>query len=308
MQERKVSTLPLLRKNGKVAGMYLWSDVSRIYRDSEQFNVDENRQLRVAAAVSTGSDTLERVDKIKKYLDVVVIDTADGDSYYAFQTLRDIKTSFPDLDVVVGNISDGESARLLAEAGANGIKVGQGPGSICTTRRETGIGTPQVTAIYNAVKELGPKYANIPICADGGISDHGDIAIAMATGASTVMMGRMLAGTKEAPGVIITRNGNRYKFYRGMGSKSALMDNAASRQRYDVKGTGLILAEGIEALVPYEGEVSDVLDLCTQALLKSMRYAKAPDLDDFRNRARFLHITNAGLRESHPHDVEITQQ
>jgi IMP dehydrogenase len=305
MQDGKFSTLPLLNDDGTVEGLYLFSDVSRIYRHSVQYNVDGNGQLRTAAAVSTGESALERVEAMAKYLDVVVIDTADGDSFYAFQTLKDIKESFPDLDVVVGNVSEGSSARELAEAGADGIKVGQGPGSICSTRRETGIGMPQVTAVYECARALGEDFAAVPICADGGIREHGDIPIALAAGAHSVMMGKMLAGTKESPGKVIVRSdGSRVKEYRGMGSGSALRDNAASRERYGASGKGLFLPEGVEAQVPFEGTAQEVLGLCILALRKSMRYVKAPDLEYHRNNTLFRRITNAGLRESHPHDVE----
>jgi len=292
-----------LDEDGTVRGLYLFSDVSRIFRDAVQYNVDENGQLRTGAAVSTGLDTLKRVEALSEYLDVVVIDTADGDSYYAFETLKKIRTAFPDLDIVVGNVSEGRSARELAEAGANGIKVGQGPGSICTTRRETGIGTPQVTAVYECVKALGKDFAHIPVCADGGIKDHGDIPIAFAAGTQSVMMGRMLAGTEEAPGEIITRrDGSRFKIYRGMGSKSALEMNLASRERYGANGD-IFLAEGVEAPVPLDGKVEDVLKLCLLALCKGMSYVKAPDLAAHRYGTLFTRITNAGLVESHPHNV-----
>lgn len=308
MQKKKINTLPLLN-DGTVEGLYLFRDVSRIYRAVGQYNVDPEGSLRSAAAVSTGKDTLERIERIRKYLDVVVIDTADGDSYFAFKTLQEIKAVYPDLDVVVGNISDGSSARQLAEAGADGIKVGQGPGSICTTRRETGIGMPQVTAVYECVKALGKDFAHIPVCADGGIKDHGDIPIAFAAGAHSVMMGRMLAGTKEAPGEVLQRrDGSRVKVYRGMGSPSALQENAASRERYGATDSNIFLAEGVEAQVPYEGKIDEVLGLCALALRKSMRYVKAPDITYMREQTRLFRITNAGLRESHPHDIDIIKQ
>lgn len=306
MQKKKITTLPILSEDGQVEGMYLFSDVSRIFRDSVQYNVDADGRLRTAAAVSTGPSAIERIEGMQKYLDVVVLDTADGDSYYAFKTLKEIKDTFPHLDVVVGNISEGASARELAEAGADGIKVGQGPGSICTTRRETGIGMPQVTAIYETVKALGKDFAHIPVCADGGIKNHGDISIAFAAGAHSVMMGRMLAGTKEAPGEVVTRrDGSKWKLYRGMGSPSALMENAASRERYGATGTKVFLAEGVESQVPFEGYVEDVLGLCIQALRKSMRYVKAPDIEHHRNKTRLFRITNQGLNESHPHSVDV---
>lgn len=309
MTSHKINTLPLLNDDGSVGGLYVFSDVSRIHSDAGQYNVDAKGQLRVAVAVSTGKNVLERVDALSKYADVIVIDTADGDSYYAFKTLEDIKSNYPEIDVVVGNISDGASARELAEAGADGIKVGQGPGSICSTRRETGIGMPQVTAVYESVKALGDKYADVPVCADGGIKDHGDIPIAFAAGAHSVMMGRMLAGTKEAPGEIITRkDGSRVKVYRGMGSADALQANSASRERYGVSDSGIFLAEGVVSQVPYEGTIVDVLGVCALALRKGMRYVKAPDLTYHRENTRFTRITNAGLRESHPHDVEVITQ
>lgn len=308
MMEHKINTLPLVNEHGVVGGLYLWSDVKRNVREADEYNVDSNRQLRVAAAVSTGPNTLERVEALDKYADVIVIDTADGDSYYAFQTLKAIKEKFPDAEVVVGNISDGASARELAVAGANGIKVGQGPGSICTTRRETGIGMPQVTAVHDCVKALGKKFAHIPVCADGGIKDHGDIPIAFAAGAHSVMMGRKLAGTKEAPGQVVTlKDGSRVKVYRGMGSPSALLANESSRERYEATG-GQFLPEGVESYVPYEGDVKDVLGLCTLALRKGMRYVKAPDLESHRENTLLRRITGSGLRESHPHDVDIITQ
>jgi IMP dehydrogenase len=307
MQSEKRNTLPLLKDDGTVGGLYVFSDVSRIHRNIDHYNVDGNGQLISAAAVSTispTSDTMERIGALEKYLDVVVLDTADGDSFYAFQTLDAIKADYPDLDIVVGNVSEGASARELAEHGADGIKVGQGPGSICTTRRETGIGMPQVTAVHDSIKALGKDFADVPVCADGGIAQQGDIAIAFAAGAHSVMMGRMLAGTKEAPGELFTRSdGSVWKRYRGMGSQEALQDNAASRERYGAQG-GVFLPEGVSAQVGYEGPVEGVLSLCVLALRKSMRYVKAPDLTYLRESTNLRRITNAGLRESHPHDVD----
>jgi IMP dehydrogenase len=309
MVKNKKKTLPLLDEQEKIAGLYVFSDVSRIVRgDAAQYNVDSRGRLRVAAAVPTGREAVERVEEMMgatgQFLDVVVIDTADGDSYYAFKTLEMIKNEFPDLDVVIGNISEGESAKELAEAGADGIKVGQGPGSICTTRIETGIGMPQVTAVYESVRAV-EKYG-VPICADGGIRNHGDISFAIAAGAHSVMMGSVLAGTKETPGeIIVLDSGARVKVYRGMGSPSAMRDSAASRKRYDENGIGESLAEGVESHVPYKGSVVEIVDLCVKALRKSMKYVKAPDIESHRQNTRFRRITNAGLNESHPHDVKV---
>jgi IMP dehydrogenase len=307
MQKNKLTMLPLLNDRRELKGMYLWSDVARNINAADKYNVDENGQLYAVAAVSTGPETMERVEALSDYADGIVIDTADGDSSYMFKTLKAIKQKYPDLDVIVGNISDGASARELAKYGADGIKVGQGPGSICTTRRETGIGMPQVSAVHACVRALGRKYRHIPVCADGGITNYGDIPIAIAAGASSVMMGKMFAGTDESPGILITRTRDgvttRGKIYMGMGSERALRENKASRERYGVD-SGVFLAEGIEAFVPYAGSVEDVLKLCSDGLRKGMRYAKAPTLDYHRKNTLLKRITHAGLRESHPHDVE----
>lgn len=271
-----------------------------------QYNLDENGRLIVAAAVPTNEGALERIEAMKGYVDVVVIDSAQGDSKFAFDTLRRIKETYPHLDVVVGNISSAESAKALADAGADGIKVGQGPGSICTTRVETGIGSPQVSVVYECVRAI--RGMDIPVCADGGIVDRGDISLAIAAGAHTVMMGSQLAGTKESPGEITTYDGKMVKLYRGMGSPSALRDSDASRKRYGAdKSHGTPLAEGVEAYVAYKGQAADVLDQIVKALRKSMSYVGSATIEDHRTKTRFLRVTNAGMRESRPHDVTVIQ-
>lgn len=307
MLKNKKKMLPLLNDDGTVAGLYVFSDVNRIVRgNSGRYNVDSNGRLRVAAAIPTDEEGLKRVQKMRKYLDVVVIDTAQGDSKFSFIALRRLKEEFPDLDVVVGNVSTGQSAKRLAEEGADGIKVGQGPGSICTTRTETGIGCPQVTAVYECVQAVKSTGKNVPVCADGGIKDPGDISLAIAAGASSVMMGSMLAGTKEAPGDLIElETGARVKLYRGMGSPSAMRQSEASRKRYGVEGSGVPLAEGVESYVPYRGPVVEVLDRYTKALRKSMSYVGSSDITTHQTDTRFLRITNAGIRESRPHDVKV---
>ncbi|MDB5186032.1 MAG: dehydrogenase [Candidatus Saccharibacteria bacterium] len=312
MREHKKKTLPIIEKDGTLGGMYVFSDVKRIAEGNpDQYNLDENGSLRVAAAVPTDDGALERVRLMHKYVDVVVIDTAQGDSDFAVDTLKKLKAEFPDIDVVVGNISEGASARALAEAGADGIKVGQGPGSICTTRTETGIGCPQVTAVYECARAVREAGYNIPVCADGGIKDPGDISIAIAAGADSVMMGGRLAGTKEAPGQILElEDGSRVKLYRGMGSPSALRDSAASRKRYGITEgvVGKPLAEGVESYVPYKGEVFNVLDRFMKALRKSMSYVGAPDIAAHQKNTMFWRITGSGLRESHPHDVRVVSR
>lgn len=308
MKRHKKKTIPLIKADGTIDGMYVLSDVKRItLGNPDQYNVDAKGRLRVAAAVpSKAQVAVERVKAMGRYLDVVVVDTADGDSFHAFDTLEALKEEFPELDVVVGNITDGFSAKELAEAGADGIKVGQGGGSICSTRPETGIGMPQVTAVYECAKAVEPY--GIPVCSDGGIRNRGDVPIAIAAGARSVMMGLMLAGTMETPGELITlENGSRFKKYRGMASASALRDSADSRG-YGDGSSGDPLPEGVETLVPYKGPVLDTIDLCIKALRKSMRYVKAPDIEWHRHNARFVRITNAGLNESHPHDIIVSSR
>lgn len=305
MSKAKKKTLPLLNKDGTLAALYLFSDVARIVLDnSGQYNVDSHGRLLVGAAVPSDSEALRRVKAMRPHLDVVVIDSAQGDSKYALATLKQLKKAFPKLDVVVGNISSAKSAKALAEAGADGIKVGQGPGSICTTRIETGIGCPQVTAVYRCARAVS-RY-DIPICADGGIKERGDISIAFAAGAHSIMMGGMLAGTNEAPGELIRlEDGRVVKLYRGMGSAGALRDSAASRKRYGVENDAKPLAEGVESYVPYKGSVKEIVKLGIQALRKSMSYAGSGNIDQHRCNADLIRITNSGMNESRPHSVSV---
>jgi len=301
MKDAKKKTLPLIDKDGRVTGLYVFADARRLVEGNpDKYNLDKNGRLIVGAAVPTDEEALTRIEGMLQYLDVAVIDSAQGDSKFAFQTLKSIKEQFPNLDVVVGNISAAESATLLEDAGADGIKVGQGPGSICTTRVVTGIGCPQVTAVWECSKGV-----NVPVCADGGITNPGDISIAIAAGASSVMMGRVLAGTDESPGQIITREGKQYVFFRGMGSPSAIRDSAASQKRYGAEeGQAPPLSEGVETYVPYVGSVGVVVDNNARALRKSMSYCGAPDIETHKTKTGLFRITNAGLRESHPHDIE----
>ncbi|HET8991949.1 MAG TPA: IMP dehydrogenase [Candidatus Saccharimonadales bacterium] len=305
MKKYKCNMLPLVKEDGSLAGLYLWSDVKRTMLDVANFNVDENGNLRVGAAVTTGLEGIERMEALDKYADVFVLDTADGDSYYMFQTLREAKKN-PNItaDIVVGNITSGLSAVELAKAGADGFRVGQGGGSICTTRPETGIGTPQVTAGYRVVRALGGKFAHLPVCSDGGISKHGHISIAIAAGANTVMLGNMLAGTDQAPGEVVIENGQRKKLYIGMGSALAISQNEVSRKRYD-NGGGLINPEGVPAYVPYKGDAETVIKLAVASLRKSLRYVKAPNLDYHRRNTMFTRSSENGVRESNPHDVQV---
>ncbi len=306
MVRHNVKTLPIIDEEGFVLGMYIFSDVDRIFHDHGSYNVDSAGRLLVAAAIPTRGDVMERVAALNKYTDAFVIDTADGDADHVFELLEKLKNKYGQTDFAVGNISEGESALELARSGADGVKVGQGPGAICTTRRETGIGMPQVTAVWSCIKALRDEFPEVPVIADGGISEHGDIPIAIAAGANAVMMGKKLAGTQEAPGPVFKRSdGSLYKEFWGMGSKRELLRNAQARDRYGSHNGKIPLPEGIEARIPYEGSLEDVLTLCVQALEKGMRYAKSPSLNDHRLNARLKRISSAGLRESHPHDVEI---
>ncbi len=306
MIKEQKKALPVTDDQKKVVGLYVFSDVSRIVTGgSSKFNLDDNGQLRVGAAIGTGDDAIRRVELLlQKHVDVVVIDTAHGDSKPVYDTLREIKRQF-DIDVVVGNISQGRSAKRLLDAGADGIKVGQGPGSICTTRPVSGIGCPQVTAIYRA--EKATRGANVPICADGGLEYSGDIPIAIGAGASSVMMGKMLAGTDESPGEVIFRDGKKWFTYRGMGSIGAMEEHAASRARYRVTEGKPLVAEGVEALVEAKGPLALVMAQYEGGLQKGMGYVGASSIRELQTSADFDRISPAGQAESHTR-VQITRE
>jgi len=309
MQRSKKSVLPLVDGNRRLKGMYVFSDVQRILKGSSNVNTDQNGRLRVAAAVGTGRRAYNRVARlIEKNVDVIVIDTAHGDSEPVFQTLKYIKRKYPDQEVVVGNVSEGESCTRLISAGADGIKVGQGPGSICTTRIIAGIGSPQCTAVYMCVKAAAGT--GVPIIADGGLKTSGDIPIILGLGASCVMLGGMLAGTDEAPGETLFYNGARVKRYRGMGSLSAMKKNRGARERYlqgDVEQRNRLVPEGIEGNVRYKGPLEDVLHQYLGGLRAGMGYVGAASIRELHDKARYFLITQNGLAESHPHDVNITE-
>ncbi|MEE4109882.1 MAG: IMP dehydrogenase, partial [Halieaceae bacterium] len=268
-------------------------------------------RLRVGASVGTSPDTEERVAAlVEAGVDVLVVDTAHGHSRNVLQRVAAIKAAFPDLQVIGGNIATGDAALALAEAGADGVKVGIGPGSICTTRVVTGIGVPQVTAIADAVAALAGKH-DIPVIADGGIRFSGDIAKAIAAGAHAVMMGSMFAGTEEAPGEVELYQGRTYKSYRGMGSLSAMAGKQGSSDRYfqdSSQGTEKLVPEGIEGRVPYKGSVSAIIHQLMGGLRSAMGYTGSPDIETMRSRPRFVRVSAAGMTESHVHDVSITKE
>ncbi len=309
LREKRKKVLPLLRENGTLAGMYVLSDVKRlIIGGKTPYNVDKAGHLIVGAAIGTGEAELLRAQMlIEVGCDVLVIDTAHGDSKNVYETLRELKRSYPGCDVVVGNVSEGESAKRLAKAGADGIKVGQGPGSICTTRIVAGIGCPQVTAIYNCAKAV--RGMGIPICADGGIRYSGDITIAIGAGADSVMLGKTLAGTTETPGLIQETSKGRIKSYRGMGSLAAMQASKASRERYLQGETSKekLVPEGVSSVVLYQGDVADVLHKQIGGLRAGMGYVGAGSIKELQEKADFHRISGSGLAESHPHDIIITE-
>ncbi|MGC9599393.1 MAG: IMP dehydrogenase [Minisyncoccia bacterium] len=306
MLKAKKKVLPLVNR-GNLVGMYLFSDLKRIKSGrSGKYNVDSHGRLRVAAAVGVNDDAMERAEALKGFADVLVIDTAHGDSKDVIQTIKALKKAYR-VDVVAGNISRGESAKRLVAAGADGVKVGQGPGSICTTRIVAGIGCPQVTATYEVAKAL--EKTDVPICADGGIENSGDIPIAIGAGAHSVMLGKLLAGTKEAPGEVDFRFETPMKRYRGMGSLSAMEESRSSRERYREANTAKdrFVPEGVEGLVPYVGELETVMHQYVGGLQKGMGYVGARTIEELRSNAEFIRISAAGIKESHPHGVRIVR-
>ncbi|WP_151634887.1 IMP dehydrogenase [Noviherbaspirillum aerium] len=269
---------------------------------------DEHGKLRVGAAVGVGADNDERIDLlVKAGVDVIVVDTAHGHSKGVLDRVRWVKNNYPQVDVIGGNIATAAAAIALAEHGADGVKVGIGPGSICTTRIVAGVGVPQITAISNVSEAL--KGTNIPCIADGGIRFSGDIAKALAAGASSVMMGSMFAGTEEAPGEVILFQGRSYKSYRGMGSLGAMAEGSADRYFQDsANNADKLVPEGIEGRVPYKGSVLAILYQLVGGVRSSMGYCGCASIDEFREKAEFVEITSAGMRESHVHDVQITKE
>jgi IMP dehydrogenase len=272
---------------------------------------DSFGRLRVGASVGTSPDTEERVEAlVAAGVDVLVVDTAHGHSRNVIERVRMIKRAYPDMQVIGGNVATGEAALALAEAGVDGVKVGIGPGSICTTRIVTGVGVPQVSAIAEAVAALSGKH-DVPVIADGGIRFSGDVAKAIAAGAHAVMMGSMFAGTEEAPGEVELYQGRTYKSYRGMGSLGAMSGKQGSSDRYfqdSSQGVEKLVPEGIEGRVPYKGPASAIIHQLMGGLRSSMGYTGSPDIEVMRTRPKFVRVSAAGMSESHVHDVSITKE
>ena len=308
LQENKIEKLPVVDKSNHLVGLITYKDITKA-KDKPMACKDEKGRLRVAAGVGVTVDTMERASAlVEAGVDAIVIDTAHGHSQGVIGKLRDVKIAFPNLDVVVGNIATGEAAKFLVENGADAVKVGIGPGSICTTRVVAGVGVPQLSAIYDVYSAL--KDTNVPLIADGGLRYSGDVVKALAAGGSCVMIGSLVAGTEESPGDTIIFNGRKFKSYRGMGSLEAMEQKNGSRDRYfqgDISDNKKLVPEGIAGRVPYKGTVQEVVYQLVGGLRSGMGYCGAASIEKLHN-ARFTRITNAGVMESHPHDIAITSE
>ncbi|WAH37020.1 IMP dehydrogenase [Alicyclobacillus dauci] len=305
LRKHKIEKLPLVDRDGNLRGLITIKDIEKARRFPNSAK-DTHGRLLVGGAVTVSQGFLDRVEAlVNAQADVIVIDTAHGHSEGVLQGIRDARQKFPDIQIIAGNVATGDGAQALIDAGVNAVKVGIGPGSICTTRVVAGVGVPQVTAIYNCATVA--RKAGIPVIADGGIKYSGDIVKAIAAGASTVMIGSLLAGTEESPGEIEIYQGRQFKVYRGMGSIGAM--KAGSSDRYFQGGEAKkLVPEGIEGRVAYRGPVSEILYQMVGGLRSGMGYAGANNIQKLQDESQLIRITAAGLRESHPHDVQITKE
>ena len=306
LQENKIEKLPVVDKDNHLIGLITYKDITKA-KDKPMACKDDKGRLRVAAGVGVTIDTLERMQAlVNAGADAIVIDTAHGHARGVVEKLREAKASFPNIDIVVGNIATGEAAKMLVENGADAVKVGIGPGSICTTRVVAGVGVPQLSAVYDVYQAL--QGTGVPLIADGGLRYSGDIVKALAAGGSCVMVGSLVAGTEESPGDTIIYNGRKFKSYRGMGSLEAM--EHGSKDRYfqaDTKDTKKLVPEGIAGRVPYKGTVQEVIYQMVGGLRSGMGYCGAATIEQLHH-AKFTRITNAGVNESHPHDITITSE
>ena len=304
--QNKIEKLPVVDAGGRLIGLLTYKDITKVQANPNAAKDDKGR-LRVAAGVGVTYNTMERVGALAEaQADVIVIDTAHGHSKGVIDMLRRVKKEYPDLEVVVGNIATGEAAKMLVAAGADGVKVGIGPGSICTTRVIAGVGVPQLSAIYDVAKSVAGS--GVPVIADGGLRYSGDIVKAIAAGADAVMAGSLLAGVEESPGETIIYNGRKFKSYRGMGSLEAMQHGSKDRYFQDMEDdVKKLVPEGIAARVPYKGTLAEVVYQMVGGLRAGMGYCGAKDIEALKN-ARFIRITNSGMLESHPHDVSITRE
>ncbi len=308
LQENKIEKLPVIDKNNRLVGLITYKDITKA-KDKPMACKDEKGRLRVAAGVGVTADTMERVTAlVEAGVDAIVIDTAHGHSKGVVEKLKQVKASFPKVDVVVGNVATGAAAKYLVDNGADAVKVGIGPGSICTTRVVAGVGVPQLSAVYDVYTAL--KGTGVPLIADGGLRYSGDIVKALAAGGSSVMIGSLVAGTEESPGETIIFNGRKFKSYRGMGSLEAMEQKNGSRDRYfqnDISDAKKLVPEGIAGRVPYKGTVQEVIYQLTGGLRSGMGYCGSNSIERLHG-AKFTRITNAGVMESHPHDIAITSE
>lgn len=306
LQENKIEKLPVVDKHGRLVGLITYKDITKA-KDKPMASKDDKGRLRVAAGVGVTVDTMQRMEAlIHAGADAIVIDTAHGHSKFVIDKLREAKASFTGVDIVVGNVATGDAARMLAEAGADAVKVGIGPGSICTTRVVAGVGVPQLSAVYDVASAL--QGTGVPLIADGGLRYSGDIVKALAAGGYSVMIGSLVAGCEESPGETIIFNGRKFKTYRGMGSLEA-MENG-SKDRYFQSGVAEVkklVPEGIAGRVPFKGSVQEVIYQMVGGLRSGMGYCGAATIEDLHH-AKFTRITNAGVLESHPHDITITSE
>ncbi|MFH0842656.1 MAG: IMP dehydrogenase [Bacteroidota bacterium] len=307
LRKHKVEKLPMIDENGKLVGLITYKDITKT-KDRPNSCKDEKGRLRVAAAIGIAADTAERVAAlITAGVDALVIDTAHAHSRNVIRILKEVKKNYPDAQVVVGNIATAEAAKKLISEGADAIKVGIGPGSICTTRVIAGVGIPQLSAIYNVAKAA--EGSGIPVIADGGIRYSGDIIKAIAAGADSIMAGSIFAGVEESPGETIIFNGRKFKAYRGMGSIEAMQQGSKDRYFQDMEDDiQKLVPEGIAARVPYKGTLSEVIYQMTGGLRAGMGYVGAKNIAVLKKDARFVRITGSGIIESHPHDVSITRE
>ncbi|MEG0450160.1 MAG: IMP dehydrogenase, partial [Lysinibacillus sp.] len=304
LQQYKIEKLPIVDEDGKLKGLITIKDIEKVIEFPNAAK-DVHGRLLVGAAVGVSKDTMVRIEKlVEAQVDIVVIDTAHGHSEGVLETIRSIRENYPALEIIAGNVATGDGARALFEAGADVVKVGIGPGSICTTRVVAGVGVPQITAVYDCAtvaRELGKT-----IIADGGIKYSGDIVKALAAGGNIVMLGSLLAGTSESPGDTEIFQGRRFKVYRGMGSIGAM--EKGSKDRYFQEDAKKLVPEGIEGRLPYKGPLADTIYQLIGGIRAGMGYCGAPSLEYLRDNAQFIRMTGAGLRESHPHDVQITKE
>lgn len=307
LQKHKIEKLPMVDDSGKLIGLITYKDITKT-KDRPNSCKDDKGRLRVAGAVGIASDTLERVEAlINANVDAIAIDTAHGHTKSVIKFLREIKRNYPGTDIIAGNIGTAEAARKLADEGADALKVGIGPGSICTTRVIAGVGIPQLSAIYNVYKAI--EGSGIPVIADGGIRYSGDIIKALASGADSIMAGSLFAGVEESPGETIIYNGRKFKAYRGMGSIEAMQQGSKDRYFQDVEDDiRKLVPEGIAARVPFKGNLAEVIFQMTGGLRAGMGYLGAKNIAILKKEAKFVRITPSGIIESHPHDVTITRE